>query len=141
MCNKDKIIKADEILSQYKFIKTLIEDNQQEIARQRDLATNCTSTLSDMPKSTRYDRSITGDAVCETIDFENENKQLIQLARSLYSAINSVKNVELQAILKKQYICDKTWKEIAKELNYSERQIYRKQDETLEAVKIPDEYK
>ena len=48
--------------------------------------------------------------------------------------------IEYQLILEKRYISGKSWPEIAVDLGYKMRHLYKLHDEALAAVKIPIKY-
>lgn len=136
-------IMADKFLRQAKNIDKRIETKKMMLERHRDMAAKCIATLSDMPKNMRVNSSNTEGGVCKMFDIERDFlkqlDRLMSLKKEIIDAINAVSDTDLQLILEQYYLCDMTWKEIAKELHYSERQLYRLRDEALEAVKIPDE--
>ena len=58
---------AKEYLGQARFLDTRIDSKIQQVSRLRDLATKCTSTLSDMPKSPSPNQSNMENIICNTI--------------------------------------------------------------------------
>ena len=140
----NNIEKADKFLSKAKIIDKRIETKKRMLDMHRDTAEKCTSALSDMPKSMRAYSSNTEAGVCKMFDIEREFlkqlDRLMSLKKEIIDAINTIDNIEYQLILENYYICNMTWKEVAKEMSYSERQLYRLRDKALAEVKVPEWY-
>ena len=133
---------AKEYLLQARYLDNRIASKREQIQNLNDLATKCTSTWSDMPRSQNTGRSRMADCVIQIIDLENEISadmlQLINLKREITETINKVKNDEYKTILEKRYLCWLTWEQIAVDLNYSVMHIHRMHGEALKAVVVPE---
>ena len=133
-----------EYLSQAYRLDQRIRSKQEQIASLNDLATDCSATLTGMPRNPNRGGSRMADAVCKIIDLENEiakdMEQLVELKAEIIGAIKAVECIEYQLILEKRYICDKSWPEIAVDLGYKMRHLYKLHDEALSAIKIPKKY-
>ena len=133
---------AKEYLLQARYLDNRIASKREQIQNLNDLATKCTSTWSDMPRSQNTGRSRMADCVIQIIDLENEISadmlKLINLKREITETINKVENDEYKTILEKRYLCWLTWEQIAVDLNYSVMHIHRMHGEALKAVVVPE---
>ena len=133
---------AKEYLLQARYLDNRIASKREQIQNLNDLATKCTTTWSDMPRSQNTGRSRMADCVIQIIDLENEISadmlQLINLKREITETINKVENNEYKTILEKRYLCWLTWEQIAVDLNYSVMHIHRMHGEALKAVVVPE---
>ena len=81
------------------------------------------------------------DAVAIIVDLQAEINRdidrLVDLKREMVAVIKAVENIEYQTLLEKRYLCYQTWEQIAVDMGYSVRQLYRLHDEALENVAIP----
>ena len=89
---------AKEYLSQARYLDGRINSKIQQVSVLNALATKCTSTLSDMPKSATPNHSSLEETICKIIDLENEINRdidrLVDLKREITSVINGVSNTE-----------------------------------------------
>ena len=135
---------AKEYLSQAYRLDQRIRSKQEQIASLNDLATDCSATLTGMPRNPNRGGSRMADAVCKIIDLENEiakdMERLVELKAEIISTIKAVECIEYQLILEKRYISDKSWPEIAVALGYITRHLFNLHDEALAALKIPEKY-
>ena len=119
---------AKEYLSQAYRLDKRIDSKIEQIKSLNLLATKCTTTLSDMPKSQRAGNSRLEDTVVKIVDLQEEINRdidsLVDLKRDIVRTIKSVQNPEYQIILELRYLCFKTWEEIAVEMGYSSRGIF-----------------
>ena len=133
---------AKEYLSQAYRLDQRIRSKQEQIASLNDLATSCSATLTGMPRNPNRGGSRMADAVCKIIDLVNEiagdMERLIALKAEIIATIKAVDCIEYQLILEKRYISDKSWPEIAVDLGYKMRHLYKLHDEALNAIKIPE---
>lgn len=133
---------AKEYLGQARFLDMRINSKIQQIMSLNELATKCTSTISDMPKNPNRGGSRMEDAVIKIIDLEEEINQdidkLVDLKRDIMTAIKAVPNTEYQTILEKRYLCFITWEQIAVDTNYSMPHIHRMHSAALKEIKVPE---
>lgn len=129
---------AKEYLSQARFLDMRINSKIQQIASLNDLATKCTSTISDMPRNPNRGSSRMADAIVKIIDLEEEINRdidaLVDLKREIMSTIKSVSNTEYQTILEKRYLCFISWEQIAVDMNYSMQYAFRMHDRALKEI-------
>ena len=132
---------AKEYLSQAFHIDQRISSKLSQVMRLRETATDCTATLSDMPRPDSPSRQQMADTICKIVDLEREiNKdidRLVDLKAEARRAINAVSDPDQQLILELRYLCYKPWNEIMTELGYSEATIYRLHGEALKQILVP----
>ena len=129
---------AKEYLGQARFLDMRINSKIQQVASLNELATRCTATISDMPKSPNRGGSRMADAVIKIIDLQEEinrdiNK-LVDLKREIMGVIKAVPNVEYQTVLEKRYLCFITWEQIAVDMNYSMQYTFRIHEKALKEI-------
>jgi len=129
---------AKEYLGQARFLDMRINSKIQQVMSLNELATKCTSTISDMPKNPNRGGSRMEDAIVKIIDLEEEINRdidkLVDLKRDIMTAIKAVPNTEYQTILEKRYLCFITWEQIAVDLNYSMQHTFRMHDRALKEI-------
>lgn len=132
---------AKEYLSQAYRLDKRIDSKIEQLKSLNLLATKCTSTLSDMPKSQSAGNSQLEDTVVKIVDLQEEiNKDidsLVDLKRDIVRTIKSVQNPEYQIILELRYLCFKTWEEIAVQMNCSIDNVFKIRKSALKSVVIP----
>ena len=132
---------AREYLSQAHRLDQRIDAKIAQIANLNELATKCTSTLTGMPRNPNRGSSTMADAVAKIVDLQAEINRdidhLVDLKREMVTVIKAVAHIEHQTLLEKRYLCYQTWEQIAVDMGYSVRQVYRLHDEALEDVVVP----
>ena len=132
---------AKDYLGQARFLDTRIDSKIQQVSRLRDLATKCTSTLSDMPKNPSPNQSNMENIICKIVDLENEINsdidRLVDLKREIVGVIKEVENTDFQTLLEKRYLSYLTWEQIAKDLGFGIDNIFKLHRLALKNVKIP----
>lgn len=93
------------------------------------LATKATTTISCMPRNPNRATSMMGDAVEKIIDLQMEINsdidQLVDLKREIVRVIKAVENNEYKIILELRYLCFKPWIQIAVEMGYELRYVFK----------------
>lgn len=111
-----------------------IDSKVEALRRLRSKAEKITTVYSDTP-GVGGNTDKVGDILARIMDLENElAREFRELKSALIAAemmINSLEDPDQQAALDLYYIGGKTWKEVARELNWQERQIYRIHGEAL----------
>lgn len=134
-----KEITVKEYLSQAKFLDQRINSKIQQVAALNDLATKATSTLTGMPRNPNHATSSMEDVIAKIIDLQSEINNdidtLVDLKRSLSKTIKAVDSPEYQTVLEKRYLCFQSWEQIAVEMGYDLRWLYRIHGKALEEVK------
>lgn len=132
---------AREYLSQAHRLDQRIDAKIAQVATLNDLATKCTSTMTGMPRNPNRGTSTMADAVAKIVDLQAEINRdidcLVDLKHELVAVIKAVENIEYQTILEKRYLCYQTWEQIAVDMGYNVRHLYRLHDEALECVVVP----
>ena len=133
---------AKEYLSQAYRLDKRIDSKIEQLKSLNLLATKCTSTLSDMPKSQSNSNSRLEDTVVKIVDLQEEINMdidsLVDLKRDIVKTIKSVQNPEYQIILELRYLCFKTWEEIAVQMNCSIDNVFKIRKNALKSVVIPE---
>lgn len=132
-----------EYLSQAYRLDQRINSKLEQIMSLNELATKCTSTLTGMPLNPSRSTSTMADAVAKIVDLQAEINRdidrLVDLKRDMVRAIKAVNNTECQTLLELRYLCFKTWEQIAVDMNYNVRHVYRLHDEAVDKLTIPTE--
>lgn len=134
---------AKEYLNQAYRLDQRIRSKQEQIAALNDLAAGCSASMTGMPKNPNSGGSRMADAVCKIVDLENsiaaDMERLVMLKAEIVATIKTVECIEYQLILEKRYISGKSWPEIAVDLGYKMRHLFKLHDQALSAVKVPEE--
>ena len=135
---------AKEYLGKAYRLDQRIRSKQEQISALTDLATSCSANITGMPRNPNQGGSRMADAVCKIADLQDEIAAdmvlLVDLKAELVSVIKAVDSIDHQLILEKRYITGKSWPEIAVDLGYKMRHMYKVHDEALENIKIPEKY-
>lgn len=114
---------AREHLGQAYHLDQRIQSKRAQIASLENMATNCTSIITGMPRNSSHSTSPMSDAVCRMVDIktalDDELVRLLNFKIRILEIICSVENLEHQLILEKRYLCYQRWEDIASDLNYS----------------------
>jgi DNA-directed RNA polymerase specialized sigma subunit len=129
-----------EYLGQAYRLDQRINSKLEQVASLNELATKATSTLTGMPKNPNKSKSIVADTVVKIIDLQteinNDIDRLVDLKREIVAMIKSVSNTEHQTLLELRYLCFKSWEQIAVDMGYNVRHVYRIHDEAVEKIKL-----
>lgn len=132
---------AKEYLSQAHRLDQRIDAKIAQVKSLNDLATKCTATITGMPRNPNGGGSTMETAVCKIIDLQDEINRdidrLVDLKREIMEVIKAVADTEYQILLEKRYLCFHTWEQIAVDMGYNVRHLYRIHDEALDKVRIP----
>jgi hypothetical protein len=129
---------AKEYLSQAYRIDQMIKSKIAQVQSLRDLATQATATLSDMPRNPSPNYHRMEDFITKAMDLESEINadlcRLIDTKREIVTVVKCVENRDLQILLELRYLCFKTWEEIAVELHFDLRWVHRLHGRALDEV-------
>ena len=82
------------------------------------------------------------EAIAKIVDLQAEINadidRLVDLKRSIVTAIKAVDNTELQTLLEKRYLCFMTWEQISVDMGYGIANIYVLHNKALKKVPIPE---
>ena len=118
-----------------------INSKLDQVAALNELAEKATHTLTDMPKSPNRSTSVMEDTVVKIVDMQAEIDRdidrLVDLKREIINVIKAVNNIECQTLLELRYLCFKTWEQIAVDMGYTVRHVYRRHDSAIDLIQIP----
>lgn len=127
-----------EYLSQAFHIDKRIQSKIEQVSALNRLATKATATYSDMPGSSTRNVHKMEDVLLKIIDLEAEiNEDVIRLVDTKKDIIHKIKSVdcaEYQTLLELRYLNYMTWEQIAVEMNYELRWLYRVHGRALDAI-------
>ena len=131
---------AKDYLGQAYRLDQRINSKLEQVASLNDLATKATSTLTGMPKNPNRATSMMADAIAKIIDLQaeinNDIDRLVDLKREIVGLIKKINNTEYQTLLEKRYLCFETWEQIAVDMGYNVRHVYRIHDEAVAIIKV-----
>ena len=132
---------AKEYLGQAYRLDQRINSKLEQVLSLRDLTTKATATMSDMPGGGSRNVYRMQDIIGKIIDLEDEINQdidaLVDLKREMVATIKAVADPECQTLLELRYLCFKTWEQIAVDMQYSTRNIYKLHDRAIKEIKVP----
>lgn len=132
---------ARSYLSQSLRLNQRIHSKLEQIQSLRELATRCTPFLTGLPKSPNQGGSVMADTMLKIIDLEAELQQdidrLVDLKKEIMAVVKAVDDMECQTLLELRYLCFKSWEQIAVDMGYNVRHVYRLHDEALLKVTVP----
>lgn len=112
-----------------------------QVASLHGLAAKANSTLTDMPGSPNRNIHRMEDIIVKIVDLENEINHdidtLVDLKTEIMQVIKQVEDLESQTLLEQRYLNFRTWEQIAVDMGYNVRHLYRMHDKALKAVKVP----
>lgn len=124
-----------EYLSQAYRIDKRINIKIEQLKSLRELATKATSTLSDTCVSGPKNKQCMERIIVKMVDLENEINadidELITLKAEITSKIKQVENPEYRMLLELRYLCFSKWEDIAEEMNYELRYLYKLHNQAL----------
>ena len=128
---------AKEYLSQAYRIDERINSKLEQVMSLRALLGKATGTLSGAPKAATPNLHSMEDTICKMVDMENEINDdidtLVDLKAEIMACIKLVENTEYQTLLELRYLCFKRWEDVAAELGYDLRYVYKLHDQALES--------
>lgn len=94
-----------------------------------------------MPHAPSPSPSRMADVVAKIVDLQAEINSdidaLVELKQEIGATIKAIPDTELQTILEKRYLCFQPWEEIAADMSYDIRWLYRLHGKALEEIRIP----
>ena len=128
---------AKEYLSQAHRIDQRINSKLEQMMSLRSLLGKATGTLSSAPKAATPNPHSMEDTICKMVDLENEINAdidaLVDLKKEIMLRIKGVDNPEYQTLLELRYLCFKRWEDVAAEMGYDLRYVYKLHDQALES--------
>ena len=128
---------AKEYLSQAYRIDQRINSKLEQVMSLRTLLGKATGTLNGAPKAATPNPHSMEDTICKMVDMENEINadidMLVNLKTEIMKCIKQIGNPEYQTLLELRYLCFKRWEDVAAELGYDLRYVYKLHDQALES--------
>ena len=128
---------AKEYLSQAYRIDQRINSKLEQVMSLRALLGKATGTLTGAPKAATPNPQYMEDTICKMVDMENEINAdidtLVELKADIMACIKQIGNPEYQTLLELRYLCFKRWEDVAAELGYDLRYVYKLHDQALES--------
>ena len=120
---------AKQYLQQAFQMKKKIAAIQADILRLEAAATDCSPNLTGMPHNPNPSHSRMADIVCKIIDrkaaLEQKVEELEVLAKEIEYKISLLDNEDYRTLLYKRYVEGAEWQDIAMDMYYSERWVYK----------------
>ena len=120
---------AKQYLQQAFQMKKKIAAIQADILRLEAAATDCSPKLTGMPHSSSPSQSRMADILCKIIErkdaLQKKMEELEILAKEIEYKISLLDNEEHRTILYRRYVEGAEWEDIAMDLYYSERWVYK----------------
>ena len=128
---------AKEYLSQAYRIDQRINSKLEQVMSLRALLGKATGTLTGAPKAATPNPQSMEDTICKMVDMETEINAdidtLVDLKAKIMTCIKQIGNPEYQTLLELRYLCFKRWEDVAAELGYDLRYVYKLHDQALES--------
>ena len=128
---------AKEYLSQAYRIDQRINSKLEQVMSLRALLGKATGALSGAPKAATPNPHSMEDTICKMVDMEHEINAdidtLVDLKTEIMKCIKQIGNPEYQTLLELRYLCFKRWEDVAAELGYDLRYVYKLHDQALES--------
>lgn len=129
---------AKEYLGQAYRNDQRINSKIEQVSALNNMATEATSTISDMPGSATRNIHRMEDVIVKIIDLQNEINadidELVDLKAEVMNIIKSIDNLEYQTLLEIRYLCFKPWEQIAIELGYSINNVFKMHRKAIELL-------
>lgn len=126
-----------DYLSQAYRIDQRINSKLEQVMSLRNLLGKATGTLSGAPKAATPNPHSMEDTICKMVDMENEINEdidrLVDLKAEIMRRIKCLENTEYQTLLELRYLCFKRWEDVAAEMGYDLRYVYKLHDQALES--------
>lgn len=139
--NQHQTLVKNELMKAFR-IEQDINNKMEQIVSLRELATKASNVLSDMPGSLNRNIHKTEDIIVKFIGMEEELKKeinsLLGTKQYVKDLIGQVTDREGRIILEERYLQYDKWEEIAGEMGYTVRQIFRIHDAALMKITISE---
>jgi len=129
---------AKEYLSQAIWLNQRINSKLEQVSSLRTLASKVNTTFGEERVQSTKKQSPMEETIVRLIDLENEVNEdideLIKLKSEIEETINQVDDPVYQLILQMRYIDRKTWEEVARNVGYDRRTIFRIHGKALKEI-------
>ena len=130
--------KAREYLEQAYRLDERITCRLFQLAQLKEMATTISSHIKDVCVQETHNDHKLEDTIVKIVEQEkeidNEIDALVELKAEVRYVIEKVPNVEQRLLLEERYLCFKSWEEIATDMSYGLRWIYKLHDKALKSV-------
>lgn len=118
-----------EYLQQAQLINEEINDNLEQVAELREMATNVTTMMRDMPSSASRNVHKLEDTIAKIVDLEMEVDadidRLVDLKKEILEVIDRLSSQEQRVLLMKRYLRNEPWENVAVEMGYAISNVYK----------------
>lgn len=129
---------AKAYLQRIRLCDVHINTKLDELSKLKDMVTNITPVLRDDVVSTSGTKDKLGNTVSKIVDLQNEIDrdvdEFIKRRNEVCATIAELQNPGFISVLHKRYILQKTWDEIASDMNMSYRNVTRLHGRALQAI-------
>ncbi|MBQ6712470.1 MAG: DUF1492 domain-containing protein [Selenomonadales bacterium] len=119
-------------------LKKQIEANMDEITALRTLACRVTPMYKESLGGSKENR--TENTVARIVDLESDirrdTEKLVRRVEEIRTAIERIDDERCRVVLTKRYLTYMKWENIASEMHYSVKQIFRFHEKALRRIKI-----
>ena len=131
---------AKEYLSQAWNIDRRINDKLAHVAQLRDMATNVSTVISDMPRSPSPNNQRMENIIARLTDTEEEINadidHLVSLKLEIMNTIWQVEDENAQMVLERRYHSFKSWEDIAADMSVSIRWVHKGIADKMKSVRL-----
>ena len=131
-----------EYLSQAYCLDQRISSRIEQVESLNDLARKAGCAISGMPRNPDRAVSSMANAVEKIVDLQAEINadidRMVRLKAEIMAVVRQVEDPELQTLLEKRYLNFQTWGQIAADMGYNVRHLYRIHERVLLEVKVPE---
>lgn len=132
------MMKSKEYLSQVHRLNQMIDMKLEEASSLRSLASRVTTAFGEERVQTSKKQSPMEDVIVRLMDLENEVNndidRLIALKEEVIGNINKIDDYRLRLLLTMRYINNREWEDIADNMLYDVRTIYRLHKQGLKEI-------
>ncbi len=136
------VMTAREYLSQAYYLDQRINSKIEQVESLNDLARKAGYAISGMPRNPDRAVSSMANAVEKIVDLQAEINadigRMVGLKSEIMKAIRQVDDPEFQTLLEKRYLNFHTWGQIAADMGYNVRHLYRIHERALLEVEVPE---
>ena len=121
---------AKEYLSQALWLDQMIESKLEQLETLRGLSMKVTSSFrEDKVTGGNNEKSVMESTIVKVIELEEEINadfnRLIDLKKDIQNTIKKMEDINYQLLLEMRYINGKNWEDIAQQLNYNNRTVFK----------------
>lgn len=111
-----------------------IEKEEKALRAFRPIVYICSPYAGDIESNTAAARRYCRFAV--EAELQQDIDRLVDLKKEIMAVVKAVDDMECQTLLELRYLCFKSWEQIAVDMGYNVRHVYRLHDEALLKVTV-----